>query len=138
MNSGTRTKDAPTVEDPSRFDGAVGVAAVLDLVVIVVFAAIGRASHHESNPVLESLATAWPFVVGAAVGWVITWAVTKHAPLRVRSALPVWVCAVVVGMLLRHTAGRGVAPSFVVVATIFLGLFLLGWRAIAGLVAKTK
>jgi hypothetical protein len=125
--------DAPAIRRATRAEPTVGVAAVLDVVVIVVFAAIGRASHHEANPVLESLATAWPFVVGAGVGWVITWAITKHAPLRVVAALPVWVCAVVVGMSLRHMAGRGVAPSFVVVATIFLGLFLLGWRAIGSL-----
>ncbi|NNG41003.1 DUF3054 domain-containing protein [Flexivirga sp. ID2601S] len=108
-------------------------AAVLDVVVILVFAAIGRASHHESNPVVDALGTAWPFLIGAALGWAVSFAVWREAPLRVRHALPVWVCAVAGGMLLRHLTDRGVAFSFVVVATIFLGVFLLGWRAVASL-----
>ncbi len=38
----------------------------------------------------------------------------------------------VLGMVLRRTAfDKGTAPSFVVVATLFLGLFLLGWRLVA-------
>lgn len=127
---------ASTIDRSTRTDRAAGLAALLDVVVIVVFAAIGRASHHEADPVLESLVTAWPFLAGAAAGWGVSWIITRHAPLRVRSALPVWVCAVVLGMLLRHTTGRGVAPSFVVVATVFLGLFLLGWRAIGSLVSR--
>ncbi|WP_265446530.1 DUF3054 domain-containing protein [Flexivirga meconopsidis] len=106
-------------------------AAVLDIAVILVFAAIGRASHHESNPVVDALGTAWPFLAGAALGWAVSVVVWRVAPILVRHSLPVWICAVAGGMLLRQLTGRGVAFSFVVVATIFLGVFLLGWRAIA-------
>ncbi|RNI24877.1 DUF3054 domain-containing protein [Flexivirga caeni] len=115
----------------------VVLAGVLDAVVVIVFAAIGRASHHESDPVTESLLTAWPFLAGAAVGWVIS-LLRGRAPLRVVDALPVWVCAVAVGMVLRHLTGRGVVFSFVVVASIFLGLFILGWRAIAGVIRRRE
>ena len=34
-------------------------------------------------------------------------------------------------MLLRVLAGQGTAPAFIGVALAFLGLFLLGWRAMA-------
>jgi hypothetical protein len=34
-------------------------------------------------------------------------------------------------MLLRRLTGAGTDPAFVVVATVFLGAALLGWRAAA-------
>jgi type IV secretory pathway VirB2 component (pilin) len=41
-------------------------------------------------------------------------------------------------MLLRALSGQGVAVAFVVVAGITLLLFLVGWRAIAALVARVR
>lgn len=120
----------------SRTRGGVALAAVLDIAVVLLFAGIGRASHHEANPVLDSLVTAWPFLVGAAVGWLIARLAWQVAPLTVRRGWPVWISAVAVGMILRVLVGRGTEPSFIVVATIFLGLFLLGWRLIAELVGR--
>lgn len=38
---------------------------------------------------------------------------------------------VVTGMLLRAVSRQGVAASFVLVATLVLAIFLLGWRALA-------
>ena len=50
---------------------AVTGAALLDAAFVVVFAAIGRASHAED--VLGGLAvTAWPFLVALAAGWAVT------------------------------------------------------------------
>lgn len=114
----------------------VVVAVVLDALVVLVFAGIGRASHHESNPVLDALQTAWPFLVGAAVGWVLVRVVHGRPPLTVRTGWPVWVSTVAVGMVLRQLTGRGTAFSFIVVATVFLGIFLLGWRLVAGLLSR--
>jgi hypothetical protein len=33
--------------------------------------------------------------------------------------------------VLRVLAGQGTAPAFIIVSLLFLGLFLLGWRAVA-------
>ena len=46
----------------------------------------------------------------------------------------VWVCTIVVGMLLRKATSQGVAPSFIVVASLVTAALLLGWRAVARLV----
>ncbi|HWC22408.1 MAG TPA: DUF3054 domain-containing protein [Flexivirga sp.] len=105
----------------------------LDALVILVFAGIGRASHHESNPAVDALQTAWPFLAGAAVGWLLVRSVSGRLPLQVRTGWPVWLCAVAVGMILRRLTGEGTAFPFIVVATIFLGVFLLGWRLAAGI-----
>lgn len=104
--------------------------AALDALVIVIFAAIGRRSHDEANAIAGALSTAWPFLVGAAVGWVVALA-RRRPPVDVRSAVPVWLGALVVGMLLRVLTGAGTALSFVLVAGTFLALFLLLPRLIA-------
>ncbi|OMH37243.1 hypothetical protein BGP79_15435 [Tersicoccus sp. Bi-70] len=102
---------------------------------IVVFAAIGRASHREGDAVLGVLGTAWPFLVGALAGWLVTRA--WHRPTSVRpTGLVVWVTAVAVGMALRAATGEGIAPAFIVVATITLAVFLLGWRVVVALVTR--
>lgn len=104
---------------------------LLDAVLVVLFAATGRASHAESSAMLAVLGTAWPFLVGLTVGWLGVAAVRRRAPLQVPDGVVVWLATVVVGMLLRASTGAGTAFSFVLVALGVTGLFLLGWRAIA-------
>lgn len=110
--------------------GGISLALALDLVVVVVFATIGRASHKESLSVAGIAETAWPFVVGLLVGWLITRA--WRAPARIGSiGLVIWGWTLVIGIALRATSGQGVQLAFVIVATVVLGLFLLGWRLVA-------
>ena len=103
------------------------VAAAADLGLVAVFAAIGRASHRESQG--DLLVTLWPFAIGLAVGWASArgWR-TPFSLLR--TGVPAWIGAVAVGMLLRALSGQGVQVAFVVVATIVVGAFLLGWRTV--------
>lgn len=117
------------------------VAAVVDLVLVVIFCAIGRRSHDEAGALSGLVHTAWPFVAGAAVGWVATWALYRDkfdAFLIVPTGIVVWVSTVVVGMILRVISGQGTAFSFVIVASIVTAVFLLGWRALAKLLPATK
>jgi hypothetical protein len=113
-------------------------AAVLDIVLVVVFCAIGRRSHDEANAIAGLAGTAWPFLGGLAIGWLIATRF-RSAP---RSVYPfgvtVWLATVIGGMLLRVIGGQGTAFSFIVVATIVLAVFLLGWRAIAVLVLRNR
>ena len=54
------------------------------------------------------------------------------APTSHRFGVVAWLTTLVVGMALRRTVfGRGTAIAFVIVATLFLALFLVGWRAAA-------
>ena len=106
------------------------VALLLDVALVLVFASVGRASHEESSQVLGVLATAWPFLVGTGLGWLVVRVVRRSWPLDVAPGVTVWFATVLVGMLLRHAVGSGTALSFVVVASVVLALFLLGWRAL--------
>lgn len=109
------------------------VPALLDAVLVVVFAAVGRRSHAEGLDLPGTLRTAAPFLAGAAGGWVLALLATAHAPRDLAFGAVVLVAAVVVGMLLRQATGQGTALSFVVVATVSLGVLLLGWRLLARL-----
>ena len=114
------------------------VAALLDVVLVVVFAAVGRASHAEANPVIGALRTAWPFLVGTGIGWVVVRVLRGRWPVEVGPGVTVWFSTVLFGMLLRHVTGAGTAVSFVVVASLVLAAFLLGWRAVAAFLARRR
>jgi peptidoglycan/LPS O-acetylase OafA/YrhL len=109
-----------------RRDWQLAVAA--DAVAVVVFAAIGRASHHESTGIRGVWHTAWPFLAGAALGLALT-AYTRVRPTSIPAGVRVWVWTLVIGMVLRSATGSGTAVAFVLVAAIVLGVFLVGWRA---------
>ena len=106
------------------------LAVVLDVACVLVFVILGRASHGEGPTGVAS--TAWPFLAGLAAGWIA--ARTWRRPLLLwPGGVGAWLGAVALGMVLRVAAGQGTAFAFVVVALVFLGSFLLGWRALARL-----
>lgn len=105
------------------------LALAVDAVLVLVFAAIGRAEHERGNAMLGALMTAWPFLVGTAIGWLLVTQLGRRVPIEVGPGVTVWLSTVFFGMVLRQIAGEGTAFSFIVVATLVLGAFLLGWRA---------
>ena len=109
------------------------LAFAIDVVLVLVFAAIGRASHAESSPVLGALTTAWPFLVGTLFGWGVVRLRRKRWPLEVGPGITVWFATVLFGMLLRLASGQGTALPFVAVAALTLAVLLVGWRAVAAL-----
>jgi len=114
----------------------IAFALAMDVFLVLVFAAIGRASH--GGGVIEGLLmTAWPFLAGLALGWLLTLA--WRAPVApVRTGLGVWVVTVLGGMLLRAATGQGTAAAFVIVAAITLLVLLVGWRVVATLIARRR
>jgi peptidoglycan/LPS O-acetylase OafA/YrhL len=111
------------------------VALATDVVCVVVFCTIGRRSHAEGLTLTGVAETAWPFLAGTGVGWLLArgW---RRPQALVPTGVVVWVCTVAVGMLLRKATSQGVTPSFVVVASLATGLLLLGWRAAVGLMSR--
>lgn len=101
------------------------IAVGLDLLAVVVFVTVGRASHHHGETVPGVASTAWPFLVGAAAGWALT---RRADPLALRTGVVQAVTTVAVGMVLRVVAGQGTAASFVGVSLGFLGLCMVGGR----------
>jgi hypothetical protein len=101
----------------------------IDLVLVVVFAVVGRASHGEALSLDGLLVTGWPFLLGCLIGSVLASVVLRLSWLR--EGLLVWAITVVLGMLLRGITGGGMAIGFLIVATIVLAVFLIGWRMVA-------
>jgi hypothetical protein len=110
-------------------------ALATDIVCVVIFCTIGRRSHAEGLTPSGIAETAWPFLVGTLTGWLLSRAWQRPAAL-VPTGVAVWLCTVVVGMLLRKLTSAGVAPSFIVVASLSTALLLLGWRAVATLLSR--
>ncbi|WP_159501918.1 DUF3054 domain-containing protein [Microbacterium sp. 18062] len=115
-------------------------ALVVDAVLVVVFAAFGRAAHAEGvlGPWGAGLAqTAWPFLAALALGWLVTMAWRRPtAPLA--TGVGVWAVTVAGGMLLRTATGQGTAVAFVVVAAVTLLVLLVGWRTIDATVRRRR
>jgi peptidoglycan/LPS O-acetylase OafA/YrhL len=116
---------------------SIAVYAAIDVVLVVVFVLIGRRNHDEGFALVGTVTTLWPFLAGLAVGWLgmRAW----RSPTRVVwTGIGIWIATVAVGMALRAVSGQGTAFSFVVVATLVLGVFLIGWRALTLLAARRK
>lgn len=122
---------------PRTGPAAIAIAAAVDAALVLLFAGLGRNAHTREATPLGLLETAWPFLAGLAIAWVAARAWRRPLAI-VRSGVPLWVGSVAIGMLLRALTGAGTAVPFVIVAASALGVFLLGWRAIAALVARLR
>ncbi|MCV7445168.1 hypothetical protein AWB91_25635 [Mycobacterium paraense] len=109
----------------------------VDVIAVLVFCAIGRRSHDEGLNLGGVATTAWPFLSGTAVGWLVSRGWRRPTAVAPTGVI-VWVCTVAVGMLLRKASSAGVAASFVVVAASVTAVLLLGWRAVAELAVRRR
>jgi hypothetical protein len=104
------------------------LAAGVDLVCLMLFVGLGRASHDITSGFAWYFTVLWPFVVG--------WFVAALAFQVYRSPLDRWVmlactwvagCAIALG--LRATVTHRPTPiAFIIVTYIFIGLTTFGWR----------
>src|SRR5947209_19856691 len=99
---------------------SVRLAVVLDCCCVLVFVAIGRASHTKGESLAGIASTAWPFLAGLAGGWLAARA-WRRPYLLWPAGVGAWLGAVALGMVLRVVSGQGTAIAFVVVALVFLG-----------------
>ena len=108
---------------------AVIFAVVLDFILVCIFAVSGRMSHSLGLTFTGVLETAWPYLVGLSIGWLVFRVHRK--PMALRSGVWVWIMAFALGTILRLVTGAGVALPFLIVSFLVLAVFLTGWRLIA-------
>ena len=117
---------------------AVITTAIVDVVAVVVFVAIGRRNHDEGTALSGVLGVAAPFLIALGVSWIglRTW----REPFNRASLIATWIITVFIGLLLRRLVfDRGIATAFIIVATITLGVLLgLGRKLSHRLSAKTS
>jgi uncharacterized membrane protein len=134
---GRMSDRAPThYGDRARLPG-VAAAFVIDALLVVVFAYAGRASHAEALDAAGVWQTAWPFLAGLVIGWLVTGA-WRHPMTPWPTGALIWGTVLIVGMLLRVATGQGVALAFVIVAAVTLVVSLVGWRAIVTGVGRSR
>jgi Protein of unknown function (DUF3054) len=104
---------------------------LIDVACVLVFVLIGRRNHGEGSAASGVLRTAAPFLMALVLGWVAArrqWALAETW----RFGIPLWVGTVALGLVFRRVLfNDGTAAAFIIVAALFLGLVLVGWRAIA-------
>ena len=108
------------------------LAFLIDSLAVILFSAVGRATHGE-DPIIGIWETSWTFLLALVVAWGISLA--WRAPMNPwRTGVPVWALTVAGGMLLRWMSGQGIAPAFVIVASLTLFVLLVGWRIVAQII----
>ncbi len=89
---------SPSPDASAAYDVPVpAIAFIVDALVVLVFAAVGRRSHAESDAVTGVLVTAWPFLTGLTLGWAGFAAAYRRAPLTIGDAVGLWVPTVAIG-----------------------------------------
>ena len=111
MNAATPPNETSS---PARKVDATAIG--VDTIFVIIFAAIGYYTHHDTLPLSGLVSTAWPFVSAL---------LAAHLLLVTVSG----------GMALRQLTDEGTATAFIVVTTIFNAATLLGWR-LAALIAR--
>ena len=117
---------------PPQRDDLPAVAA--DLVAVLLFALVGRASHGQDLAAREVALTALPFAVACLAAHVGIRLARRDAR-AVAAGVVVWLTTWLAGMALRLLLGNDAAAPFVLVAGGLLLLGVVGWRvgwALAG------
>lgn len=120
-----------------RQRGVVAASFAADAVLVVVFAALGRGSHERAATLAGLFETAWPFLAGLALAWLVSLAWRRPLAI-VRTGVPVWIGSAAIGLGIRALIGQGTALPFVIVATLTLCAMLIGWRLVAALVRRVR
>ncbi len=105
-------------------------ALVGDLLVVLLFVAIGIVQHGTPLTSQNIVLVGWPFAAGVLLGHLAIRA--WHAPFRLwPHGVFVWAIALATGMTVRALFGAGTEVSFVIVAALVTAVGMLGWRAAA-------
>jgi hypothetical protein len=111
-------------------------AFAFDALCVLLLVVIGTRNHETDTGITGILFVGAPF-------W-IAMSLTHLAPLLQRKNIRdpntymVWGYTVVMGMVLRNLVfDRGTALAFIIVATVFLGITMFGWRALVARRATT-
>ena len=108
-------------------DRRLPLALGIDVFSVTLFVAVGRREHERDSAIAGLIGTAAPFLIALAIAWLVLRAWQR--PTDWRTGVGIWAITLVAGMLLRNLVfGDGTATSFIIVAALFLALFLVGWR----------
>jgi len=108
----------------------IALALALDVFSVLLFVAVGQRNHDENAGISGVVEVALPFLIALVSGWLVTRA--WRTPHALTTGVVIWLTTVIGGLLLRNLLfNRGIATPFIIVATLVLGVLLVGRRLIA-------
>ena len=103
-------------------------AFVFDALCVLLMVVIGTRNHETDTGVTGILFVAAPFWIALSLAHLAPLLQRKNR--KDTKTFIVWGYTVAMGMLLRNMVfNRGTAVAFIIVATVFLGITMFGWRA---------
>ncbi len=109
-------------------------ALAFDAVCVLALVVIGTRNHDTDTGLTGVLSVGAPFLIALVLVHGVLLATNKQS-----MTVAVWLGTVGIGMLLRNVVfGRGTALAFVIVATVFLGASMFGWRSVAARRARSN
>ena len=106
-------------------------AVVVDILLVTVFAAVGRSTHGESMSPAGVFETAWPFLTALLVAWAVM-LIRRRDHLGIGAGIFVWFITWAGGLTFRVAGGETAEVPFIIVAALVLLVFLAGWRIALG------
>ena len=104
-------------------------AFAFDALCVLLMVVIGTRNHETDTGITGILFVAAPFWIAMSLAHLAPLLQRKNR--KEQNAYVVWGYTVVMGMVLRNMVfDRGTAAAFIIVATIFLGITMFGWRAV--------
>ncbi len=98
-----------------------------DVLCVMAMVIIGTRNHDTDTGISGVLFVGAPFLIATIVVRLVP--VIFQQPRSTSSGVVIWIGTVAFGMLLRYFAfDRGAALPFVIVASVFLGITMNGWR----------
>lgn len=128
------TSSAPASR-PSRHLWAI----IVDVVAVIIFAAIGRSAHSRAPGIDGLIQTAWPFVVALLVGWTLWLLLRRGSALSLGVGVWMWLVTMIGGMTIWGVRDAKIPHfTFIAVACLATLILLLGWRLIAGALLRRR
>ena len=104
-------------------------ALLFDALCVLLMVVIGTRNHETDTGITGILFVAAPFWIAMSLAHLAPLLQRKNR--KEQNAYVVWGYTVVMGMVLRNMVfDRGTATAFIIVATVFLGITMFGWRAL--------
>ncbi|MDP4928241.1 MAG: DUF3054 domain-containing protein [Ilumatobacteraceae bacterium] len=104
-------------------------AFAFDALCVLLMVVIGTRNHETDTGITGILFVAAPFWIAMSLAHLAPLLQRKNR--KEQNAYVVWGYTVVMGMVLRNMVfDRGTATAFIIVATVFLGITMFGWRAL--------
>ncbi|MDJ1370008.1 DUF3054 domain-containing protein [Gulosibacter molinativorax] len=109
----------------SAYTRKAWIPLVVDVILVIVFAATGRSSHDESLGPIAILGTAAPFLAALVIAWLIV----RLTKLQPSAAWPpgvlIYAVTLTSGLALRILFGATAAVPFILVTAGVLAVFLI-------------